>query len=74
MNRHGLDVTSLIAGLVFVGLGAAFLSDAVTGFNLQVRWVWPSLLLGLGFAFLLSGARRGEGGGDDGEAPLGIDS
>lgn len=48
MRRHDLDLTSAIAGLVFVALGLAFLFDA----TLDVRWVAPALLIGLGVAGL----------------------
>lgn len=54
MRRHRLDATSLIAGLLFVVLGGLFLYDRAGSFDLQVRWVWPALLIGLGLAFLAS--------------------
>lgn len=59
MERHDLDLTSLIAGILFLGLGTLFLSDLVGSINLQVRWVWPALLIGLGVALLASGRRNG---------------
>lgn len=60
MDRHDLDLTSLIAGLLFTTLGALFLSEALGGVDLALRWVWPSLLTALGIAFLV-GARNGHG-------------
>lgn len=55
MERHELDLTSLISGVLFVGLGLLFLTDRIGGFDLPVRWIWPVLLIGLGLAFLASG-------------------
>lgn len=66
MERHDLDLTSLISGLLFVGLGVLFLSDRVGAIDLQVRWVWPGLLIGLGIALLAGGTRR-NGDGEPGE-------
>jgi hypothetical protein len=57
VNRHRFDVLSFVAGVVFVGLGIAFLAtdgDVVEG----ARWLWPLLLLALGGAGLASALRR----------------
>ena len=54
MQRHDLDPTSLVAGLLFAGLGLAFLFDGIGALDLEVRWVWPALLIGLGVALLAS--------------------
>lgn len=53
MRPHRLDPTSLIAGLLFVGLGLVFLSDQAGTIDLEVRWIWPALLIGLGVALLV---------------------
>jgi cell wall-active antibiotic response 4TMS protein YvqF len=60
VDRHDLDLTSLIAGLLFVALGLVFLSDRTGLIDLDVRWIWPSLLMGLGIAGLASGWGRGD--------------
>jgi hypothetical protein len=55
VKPHRLDPTSLIAGLLFACLGLAFLSDRAGLLDLEARWVWPALLIGLGIALLASG-------------------
>jgi hypothetical protein len=44
---------ALVAGGLFIVLGIMFLVDHVSGVNLDVRWVWPFLLIGLGVAGLV---------------------
>jgi hypothetical protein len=44
---------ALVAGAVFIVLGVLFLLDRESGINLDVRWVWPLLLIGLGVAGLV---------------------
>jgi hypothetical protein len=60
VERHELDSVSLVAGIVFALLGLAFLLHEVAGTTLELRWVWPALLIGLGVALLLDSrpARR----------------
>lgn len=58
MSRHDLDATSLVAGLVFLALGLAFLLDSTGVVDLQVRWVPPALLIGLGLAGLAAAWTR----------------
>ncbi|HEX9682629.1 MAG TPA: hypothetical protein VGA13_06075 [Acidimicrobiales bacterium] len=52
------DRMALVTGFVFTIIGAAYLADEVGAFAVEARWVWPVLLIGLGFAGLVSGARR----------------
>jgi hypothetical protein len=63
VQRHDADLTSLIAGLVFALIGAAYLVDAAGVLDLKVRWVLPLVLIGLGVAglagSLLRASRRG---------------
>lgn len=63
MQRHDLDLTSLIAGGLFVGLALLFFTDLLGTIDLHMRWVWPVLLMGLGVALLASGPSRRNGGG-----------
>lgn len=58
MQPHRLDPISLIAGLVFAGIGATYLF----GLNIATQWglmarAWPLLLIAAGVVVLLS-ARR----------------
>ena len=61
MKHHDLDATSLLSGLLFVGLALLFLADQVDAIDLQGRWIWPTLLIGLGLALLASGGGRRNG-------------
>jgi hypothetical protein len=51
--RDGPNPGALVAGGLFIVLGVAFLVDQVSGSDLDVRWVWPLLLIGLGIAGLV---------------------
>ena len=50
MKRHDTDWTSLIAGLTFCVIAVAYLGGEITGRSLELRWVVPLLLIGLGAA------------------------
>ena len=58
MQRHELDPISLVFGAVFAGIGAinAFSGTRLTSF--EAGWVWPVVLLVIGFGLLLPGRRR----------------
>ena len=58
MQRHDLDLTSLIPGALFTALAVGFLADGLDAWDLQVAWVWPVLLIGLGLALLVPGRSR----------------
>ena len=58
MQPHDLDLTSLIAGVLFSGLAISFLADGLELFNLRLEWVWPILLIGLGLALLVPSRPR----------------
>lgn len=53
MRRHELDLTSLVAGVIFMGIGTAFLVDLVVDIALDPRWLAPFVLIGVGIAGLL---------------------
>jgi hypothetical protein len=52
MKRHEADWTSLIAGVTFCVIAVAYLSSEITDRTLELRWVIPILLIGLGVAGL----------------------
>lgn len=52
MKRHAPDWTSFIAGLTFCGIALAYLGGELTDRSLELRWVAPILLIGLGLAGL----------------------
>ena len=61
MRRRGLDVTSLVAGLVLIGLGSVLLLDRLDALDLRFGYLWPALLAVLGAILLASGLARREG-------------
>lgn len=52
MKRHETDWTSLIAGVTFCAIAVAYLGSEITHRTLELRWVVPILLIGLGVAGL----------------------
>jgi F0F1-type ATP synthase assembly protein I len=62
MSRHDLDLTSLVSGIVFVGVGIVFLLDLSADYSVSPRWVIPLVLIGIGLAGLLSTANAGRRG------------
>jgi hypothetical protein len=58
VRKHDLDWTSLVAGLVFVGLAAAYLVAAYADVTISAGWVLPLALIGLGLAGLAGSLRR----------------
>ena len=57
MKPHRFDVLSLTAGVIFIGLGIAFLA-AGSAVVRQAHWLWPVLLLALGASGLFAALRR----------------
>lgn len=52
MRRHEPDVTSFLQGILFVGIGLTYLVAAAAGERVDPLWVLPTLLLGVGLAYL----------------------
>jgi LiaI-LiaF-like transmembrane region len=48
MNLEGINRTSLVAGLVFIVLGALFLLDQLDVLRLRAAYVVPVILIVLG--------------------------
>ena len=53
MRRHSTDPVALLAGALFITVGAAYLGGALSDTNIEARWVLPTVLIALGFAGLL---------------------
>ncbi|MBV8296974.1 MAG: hypothetical protein JO085_09065 [Acidimicrobiia bacterium] len=51
--RNHPNPGAIVAGALFIVLGALSLLARANGTNLNVRWVWPFLLIGLGVAGLV---------------------
>ena len=58
MQRHELNVTSLLIGLLFAGLGAYALIVGPDRLQDALQWIWPVTLLGLGGALLAGSSAR----------------
>jgi cytochrome c oxidase subunit IV len=70
VRRHATDLTSLVAGLVFVAIGVSYLVGVATDAQLEWRWVLPLALIVLGLAGLagtvnLARNQRDQETGDD---------
>lgn len=50
--------TALVAGIVFVVAGVAFLLEALEVWDLDLRTIAPAALIGIGVAILLGGRSR----------------
>lgn len=53
MRRHSTDPVALLAGALFITVGAAYLGGALSDTKIEARWVLPTVLIALGFAGLL---------------------
>jgi len=69
MNRHQVDATSLISGLVFAGVALVYLIAENSALEVDVRWALPLALIGLGIGGVVgavtsatSAQRTSEGG------------
>ena len=48
MRRHDLDLVSLVAGILFAGIGLLYLVVSLTNATIDQRLVWPLVLVALG--------------------------
>lgn len=62
MRRHDLDVLSLFAGAVFAVVALTALVRAANGEGMDLGWLFPVVLVGIGIAGLASALRTGRGG------------
>jgi hypothetical protein len=62
VRRHNLDVTSLVAGAVFVTIGLVFALAGdpwnLLAFRIDWSWLGPVVLIGIGAAVMLPVLRR----------------
>jgi hypothetical protein len=61
-ERHSFDPFSMLAGLLFLGLGIVFVVAESGDVSVQARWILAALLVGLGLAGALSSVARPRGG------------
>ena len=58
MSRRTLDATSLVAGLVLIGVGVVLLLDRLDVLDLRFGYLWPLLLAAVGAILVASGLAR----------------
>jgi hypothetical protein len=59
VRKHEFDLTSFVAGLVFLAIAVAYLVGAFTSVRIDATWVLPLGLVGLGVAGLAGSLRVG---------------
>jgi len=52
MGRHPVDLLSLIAGLLFLGVGLLLLSGGLG--DLALEWAGPAVAIGLGVLIIIA--------------------
>ena len=58
MRRHELNISSLLIGNLFAGLGAYALIAGPDRLQDALQWIWPITLLGIGCAMLAGSSAR----------------
>ncbi len=61
MERHDLDVVSLIFGILFLALASTALFDNIDLTPFEARWFLPALLIVAGVLVLVSSVNRTPG-------------
>lgn len=59
MQRREVNITSVVAGILFIVLGLLFLLERAGVLEVRAAYVWPLVLISLGVGILLGGSRRG---------------
>jgi hypothetical protein len=61
MSGIRLDATGIVAGLIFIAIGGAFVLDRLDLWTVDLRYLWPAVLIALGAIVMLRAtlARRG---------------
>ena len=73
MQRHEANLTGLLSGLLFIGIGVYTLAAGADRVGDALRWLWPVMLLGLGVALLVGPSARQHRSGDEVGAERGED-
>ncbi|MBA2769970.1 MAG: hypothetical protein H0U35_12750 [Sporichthyaceae bacterium] len=71
MRRHELDLVSLIAGVVFLIVAVSHLVGAATDITVDLDWLAPVALVGLGVAGLAGSLRHRPTDREQAEGPTG---
>ena len=58
MSEPRLDATSLVAGLVLIGVGVVLLLDRLDVLDVRFGYLWPLLLAAVGAILVASGLAR----------------
>lgn len=58
MTRERVNPNGIVAGLLFIALGGAFLLDRLDIWDLRFEVVWPSVLVGAGILVVLGALLR----------------
>jgi hypothetical protein len=74
MTRHDFDPLSLVAGVLFAGLGIASLAGSVDYLDVDLSWVWPLTIVALGLALLAGSVAKSRPEATDAPAPRQEDS
>jgi hypothetical protein len=53
VRRHSIDPVALLAGALFISVGAAYLGGVLSDTEIEARWVLPTVLIVLGLAGLM---------------------
>lgn len=58
MYRRDVNVSAVIAGVLFIVLGFLFLLERAGVLDVRAAYVWPLVLISLGVGILLGGSRK----------------
>ncbi|PZS27535.1 MAG: hypothetical protein DLM59_16270 [Pseudonocardiales bacterium] len=67
LSKHGSDVVSLVAGLIFLGIAGRWALGGTDLLPGNGGWLLPVILIAAGVAGLLSARRRQREADDEGE-------
>jgi ABC-type Fe3+ transport system permease subunit len=53
VSRHEFDPSSLIAGILFLGIASRYLIEGFSGRHMSFPWAMPAVLTAIGLILLL---------------------